>query len=330
MIKIGLYGYFHKNAYCDDLIMQCTEKLLKAQTTEEIQFEEQIGNNLNEERLNSFDLIIICGGSSLANGTPAIFADDRIKVPLCIFGTGYRKEDGGLSETACNNLNRIFKKAAVISVRGHRTLHWLTKYGIDCSNVIGLGDPVFAFSPTDYGIGSTDDHIDCIGGNIRTNVIQSYHNPDTEKFLVDIYNILKRKYNKRIKLFSFSYADGDNDLEAAKRWGYKIGYMDLKETVKELAKCSFWIGQRLHPFVVSLCVGIKAIGIEYQFEKMWDCCSTINYPYWLWSTATKKDFVEMYEKLVMDDTIMSKTKEEIESVKKNINIVARKIMEVIK
>src|SRR3990167_4322844 len=100
MLKVGLIGYFGAGAYSDDLIEHVTKRLL-LEVEPDLGFDSTILGRgeaaSNPDYLNSFDLLIHCGGSLLGKCTHYPIRDisrwaGKVKTPLGIFGLGYRHE----------------------------------------------------------------------------------------------------------------------------------------------------------------------------------------------------------------------------------------------
>ena len=328
MIRIGLYGYFHRGAYGDEIIRHCTRRMLStafAQQAPDVEYEfvddlfMKRAHQLNEQKL---DLLVLCGGSLL-------FSDPLIElvkanVPLCIFGTGYRVE-------TLNQQDRIWMKqlidiAEVVSVRGYLTSNWLREHGADIRilNTIELGDPALAYECTRNTV-----VLGRIGGNIRTDTQQWYLKPTAEAFMRSAYKWLSPRYE--LKLLPFRYEPSvDNDSTAITNAGYPVpeSPLSLRETLNEVSKCEYWVGQRLHPFIIALCCGIKALGVGYQFTKLRDVCSVIDYPYWVLTTEPIQKFSEVFNKLVADDHIVAATQQRIARVCEGLQQVADRIVAV--
>lgn len=94
MRKIGLIGFFNTGAFSDDIIEYTTKSLL-SKYMDNLVFDSNVlwkcGNGTKPEYLNSFDLIVHCGGSLLGKCTHPPLRDinlwiDKVSTPIAVFG----------------------------------------------------------------------------------------------------------------------------------------------------------------------------------------------------------------------------------------------------
>lgn len=343
--KIGLIAYYGSGAYCDDLICEVTKKLLTKHSEEELEIDPYLmhktAQGADVNFLNSFDLIIHCGGSLLGKCThPPINSItkwvDKVTTPIAIFGPGYRYEPDKepLNEESCRRLALLFEKAQFVTVRGKRTEHWLKSNGINISKIYSFGDPVMA----------CDFEMDKIGGYILGNVrsmpkeeIQHSNTGDVHKLMAGIYDWLIEERKQSLLLTSFRHnIPSDNDVAGANA---TIRYMKHKNMVKIIMPknyfeafntfhyADFCFAQRLHPSIFAAVKDIPFIGLEYQFEKMIDWCSTIrvhNYIHTKTGTLNnfKMKYYEIEETMIkLKNVLPIKIKEINESVKKMLEFL---------
>jgi len=333
-IRIGLYGYFYRGAYGDEVIRLTTAGLIKDAIARRTSEEVVIIDNLWLKRPLDFvslelDLIVLCGGSLFYSGP--LYDLVRTKIPVCIFGTGFRGVDATdlpKPKDLLDGLHELIDIAKVVSVRGPFTRDWLLNCGADVSKIqpAEYGDPALAFrckrKPASQFI---------VGGNIRTDTDQQYLVQHAERFMQRVYQHIEQQYPAILKLIPFRYTSGDNDSMAIERAGYSPpeSPLSLAETLELLTQCEYWVGQRLHPFIVALCCGIKAVGIGYQFSKLRDVVSVLNYPYWMLTTEPLDKFDALFRQLIDDDDVVLNTLERIREVNKGLNHVADRIVEVV-
>ena len=313
-MKIGLIGYFGSGAYSDDLIEYVTKQLF-LDINPNITFDSTILSRgqagADPSYLNSFDLLVHCGGSFLGKCTYFPVRDidkwhNKVETPLAIFGAGYRYEPDKepLTIEQRSRLNILFTKSEVTTLRGHITMHHLKLNGIDVSKVSSLGDPVMA-CPLRLDI--TPKHI---VGNVRNMPaieIQHATTPHVQRFMADVYDWLIDYYHKPLTLISFRHnivEDNDYTGAVATRALMRNKAMvtikrpdGYREAVNCMSEACFWFGQRLHPTMFAAVQGIPFVGLEYQFGKLLDWYSTVgltNYVHM--DNATLEGFKEVFYK----------------------------------
>ena len=342
-MKIGLIGYFGAGAYSDDLIEYTTRKLLLKQNQKaqiDYKWREKTIRRTDPKLLNSFDLIVNAGGSLLGKCEFHPITDihkwhDKVNTPMAIFGTGYRYEPDKepLNKVRKRRLQLLFKKAKVISVRGHRTMHHLRSNKIDVSKVVSVGDPVMA---CDIKLKVKPKFI---MGNVRDsphNEIKHVSNERTQKLMAEIYDWLIEYHDLSLMLISFRNARKDNDTIGADKVRLKMKHSDrvkilspksFMEAVELMRNAAFWFGQRLHPTVFAGIQGIPFVGVEYQFEKMIDWAGTVGIDNYIHTkTATLNDFIDAFNRVPQN---MRELKTELPTRIKEIHEVVKRIMELV-
>ena len=291
-MNIGLIGYFGAGAYSDDLIEYVTKQLF-LDVNPDITFDSTILSRgpagSDPSYLNSFDLLVHCGGSFLGKCTYYPVANiyhwhDKVETPLAIFGAGYRYEPDKepLTPNQRIKLNLLFAKSEVTTLRGHRTMHHLKQNGIDTSKVSSLGDPVMACP---LRLNTNPKHI---VGNVRNMPeIEIQHATTTrvQSLMAECYDWLIDYYHKPLTLISFRHnIVDDNDYKGAEKtrtlMRNKASVTIIKpngfrEAVGHMSEACFWFGQRLHPTMFAAVQGIPFVGLEYQFGKLLDWYSTV-------------------------------------------------------
>jgi len=313
-MKIGLIGYFMAGAYSDDLIEYVTKQLF-LEVNPDIKFDSTIlvrgSAGSNPSYLNSFDLLVHCGGSFLGKCTYFPVRDidewhDKVKTPLAIFGAGYRYEPDKepLTPDQKSRLNLLFSKSEVTTLRGHRTMHHLKQNGIDVSKVASLGDPVMA-CPLKLDIKPK-----LIIGNVRNMPeieVQHAKTNEVQMFMANVYDWLIDYYNKPLTLISFRHNIApDNDITGAQKTRALMRHKekvtiqkpnDFREAVNHMSEACFWFGQRLHPTMFAGLQGIPFVGVEYQFGKLLDWYSTVGLTNYVHTdNATLDGFKEAFYK----------------------------------
>ena len=344
MIHVGLIGYFGSGAYSDDLIEHVTKRLL-LEARPDLTFDSTLLRRgeaaSNPDYLNSFDLLIHCGGSLLGKCTHYPVRDiakwvDKVKTPLAIFGLGYRFEPDKepLAPEMRERIRLLFEKSGVISVRGAYTVKHLQENGIDTSKICSLADPVIACD-----IRPRRDP-KCIVGNVRDMpMVEIQHASTTtvQWFMAGCYDWLIDRYELPLQLVSWRHnMDTDNDVRGAYR---TISFMrnkgkvvvtnppSFKETADALGGAGFYFGQRLHPTVLVAVLGIPFVGVEYQFDKMLDWASTVGIDNVVHTRdATLESFIEAHKRV---EGNMAKLRETMPLKAAEIRATAKKIVELI-
>lgn len=342
--KIGLIGYFGAGAYSDDLIEHITKRLL-LEVEPDLVFDSTILGRgeaaSNPDYLNSFDLLIHCGGSLLGKCTHYPIRDiakwaDKVKTPLAVFGLGYRFEPDKepLKPEMKERINLLFGKAGVISVRGKYTVKHLAENGVDTSKISSLADPVMA----------CDIHIQkypaYVMGNVRDMpMVEIQHNStiNVQRFMAECYDWLVDKYNLPLTLISFRHnLEYDNDVKGAdqvisimrnKHRAMRAVPPNYLKAVEYIGGARFYFGQRLHPTIFAATQGIPFVGVEYQFDKMLDWASTVGIDNIIHTgEATLESFIEAHKRA-------EENKRKLEAILpikiKEIKDTAKKILELI-
>jgi polysaccharide pyruvyl transferase WcaK-like protein len=341
--KVGLIGYFGSGAYSDDLIEHVTKRLLLEQRSD-LTFDSGVMFNprANDPNyLNSFDLLVHCGGSLLGKCTHYPIRDiakwvGKVKTPLAVFGLGYRFEPDKepLAPEMRERIHLLFEKSSVVSVRGPYTVKHLQENNIDTSKISSLADPVMAF---DIELNKSPQFI---GGNVRDMPpveIQHSSTVNVHRFMAQCYDWLIDTYDLPLNLISFRHnIDADNDVKGADK---VISLMrnrhrasravppNYLEAVKLLGGAKFYFGQRLHPTVYASTQGIPFVGVEYQFDKMLDWAGTVDIDNVInTKDATLESFIEAHKRV---EGNMAKLRETLPPKISEIKTTAKKIVELI-
>ena len=342
MIKIGLIGYFGSGAYSDDLIEHVTKRLLLEQRSD-LTFDSGIMFNpraSDPDYLNSFDLLVHCGGSLLGKCTHPPIRDiarwaGKLRVPLCVFGIGYRFEPDKepLTPEMRERIRLLFEKASVISVRGEYTVKHLQENGLDTSKIGSLADPVTACAAEPRSPAY-------IVGNVRDMPpveVQHSTTGSVHRFMAECYDWLIDAYDKPLLLVSWRHnIDSDNDVKGADK---VISLMKNRRRANRAAPPSYLVaaslingakfcyGQRLHPTVYAATQGVPFVGVEYQFDKMLDWASTVGIDNVIHTGTSDLDsFINAHERV---EANMAKLRSTIPLKAAEIRATAKKIVELI-
>lgn len=301
-LRIILYGFYGVGELCDDFMAIATRET----------FEELSGRKIQWVSLGEPADLVVLGGGSLLGSVPMEQLRAAIKeCPFCIFGTGVRDtQKGGFLQS----IEYLWGRAASISVRGETSRERLEQWGVDTGKIETLGDPIFLSKPSDAA------REGYIGGVIRP------INGCSGVWMSNVFEFLRNTRGQPVKLFSFCESQFDkfsNELS-----GYENYSLDARETRNAIARASFWFGNRLHAFCLALIESVPAIGVEIEFRKVEDVCSTLDYPYWV-NAGTQ--FKQKYYRLVENwDTIDRRVQEKIATVRANLRSQVRYILGMVK
>lgn len=343
-MKIGLIGFFGVDAFSDDMINYATQQIFKS-FNPSLEFDSQAmwrcskGGRTDVNYLNSFDLLILGGGSLLGKCTFFPVCDiqtwaRKLTTPLCIFGTAYRYEpsEEPLSEERKQRLMTLFETSEVTMLRGQQSTFHCAENGI-YPHLETYGDPLIG---ADFK--KPDGLRNIIGGNVRNmppNEIQDTGNDFVQEEMARIYDWLIKEKNLSVELYSFRNKLEDSDIEGAKK---TMAHMKYKNRVSirffnsaihafEVIDTSFWCGQRLHPSIYAAVIGVPFVGVDTQFQKMWDFMTSINSENFINIKEGVEGFVQQYYRIAQED-YMKHVAIEVELNRQHIRRVAAKILEV--
>jgi len=305
LLKVMLYGFYGFGELCDDFMATAIRETFEELTDRKIQW---------VSPTEPADLIVLGGGSLLGSNLLleqlCTIVKDR-ECPFCIFGTGVRDIEKG---NFMRDLQYLWERAVSISVRGKTSTERLKHWGFDTGKIVTLGDPVFLSKP--MGLEKQD----YIGGVIRPTTASS------ATWMRNAFDFLRATRKQPVKLFSFCEAQLDrvsNELS-----GYENYALDAYQTRNAIARASFWFGNRLHAFCLALIESVPAIGIEIEFRKVEDVCSTLGYPYWVYAG---NPFEEKYFQLVENwNTIDRQVQEKIATIRRNLRSQAQHIVGIVR
>jgi len=313
-------GYYGCGELCDDLLLHLIKKTFDS--LGEIEWHPKDGGGL--------DLLILGGGSLL--GLPNAFLKEyleRSSCVFCIFGAGFRginPNDSGLDD-----LRFLWERADLIAVRGRVSVERLDGLGFDVSKISALGDPIFLMDGKSAGE-------ECVGGVTRP------YNVDLG-WMKQIFEFLRREIGQEVRLFSF--CDGQGDLIGEELSYRTQSFIDesyskdavlrgdhsfqsiMESSCAAVYRSSFWFGNRLHPFCVALINSIPTIGVEIEFRKVEDVCSTLDYSYWIRANAPLEEFKEMYYKLTSNwKKVNEGVQKRIAGIKEDLRALARRALDI--
>ena len=302
-IKIQLYGFYGVGELCDDFMAITTKNTFEEISERPIQW---IPPGVPPD-------LIILGGGSLLGSVPlynlrAIL--EKTDCPFCIFGTGVRDTQKG---PFLPDLQYLWNRASSIFVRGETSVDRLKQWGIDTAKIETLGDPIFLSDPSNI------EKEGYIGGVIRPTICNG-------TWMKNSFGFLHNTRNQPVKLFNFCEQQLDkfcNELTE-----YESYSLDVNQTWKGIAKSSFWFGNRLHAFCAALIGGVPTIGVEIEFKKIEDVCTTLDYPYWVYAGNSIE--TKYYQLIENWDNINKQLQDKIATIRNNLRNQIKHILEMVK
>lgn len=300
-MKIGIYGHYGHGEFCDDYIEMAIKNTFDNITETKNEWVRLPSNDYN------LDLILLGGGSILGVDYDYNILK-KTNIPFYIFGSGFRDSENSF------NVQYLLDRSSGAFVRGKVSKQKLESLNIDTSKIVGFGDPIFLCRK------KTVVSKNFIGGVFRPYITD-------KKIMGQIFGYLKTERKQNIKLFSFSKPQTDH--LGASSIGYKTVDADVIQTYNEMIKSSFWFGNRLHPFSIALIYDIPTIGLDIEFDKVEDLCSSIHYNYYIKNEDLNIDtFRCMYNNVIKNHEVIDKNVQtEISIVRNNLETFARKIVD---
>ena len=270
----------------DYILLLCVKKLLR-------NVGEKFGLEIDFVKKSSdSDLLLIAGGSFIGwNETLC-----KVSKPIAVFGSGTC-----FTDAITPPWKKLLKRSFITGVRGFRTQNMLTQAGVETEVI---GDPIFSLEPP-----QTEMVKGLVFGDVRRDCTEP-----ALSFFREAYNFLRAK-GWSVILYPVA---GDRheffDFEVYPRnQPPRISYVG--EIVNAIAKSELIVAQRMHPTLIGLLCGRKAIGFDSQWKKLEDALSTLDYPYYFKdpeaSDPSLDEFQNKYYRLLNDDKIMTKICEKI-------------------
>jgi len=297
-MKIALICWVGQGALADDLIGEATKRELEAlgHTVDMGPWPKSHKALVN--RFNKCGAVIIGGGSWIcpAKAYPMAQVEQwapKIRASLHILGPGFRKETDLLSKSQVDLNQFMFNHAKTSWIRGLITEEEMKRNGIECAHD-GFGDPGILMQVDTGG--------KRLQGEGPTLAMVVRNIPDAE--VCNVSNALTHEFFKRLCVrwenetggslhfisWRHSHEGYDNDYEAAQAVvkslpkGLKARIhrpKDAETAARLICSADVVISQRLHPTIVALSNGVKAVGLDYEFRKMEDFASVVGFKYWL-------------------------------------------------
>ena len=325
-MRAEIIGYFGAGELCDDLLLHMIRENFNS-LCDDIEWHPRDHKGLD---------LLILGGGSLLGGSLSLLKKglEKSSCVFCIFGTGFRETNlKAIPQTVLEDLRYTWNRADIIAVRGETSVERLDQLGFDVSKISVLGDPVFLLE----GKKAEKEYI---GGVIRPQPYNLNHELMKERF-----EFLRSEIGQRVRLFSFCDSQGDmigeelgfrtqslleNYPEKALLRGDQSFRRVIEASCAAVYRSSFWLGNRLHPFCVALINSVPTIGVEIEFRKVEDVCSTLNYPYWIRADAPIEEFKEIYYQLTDNwEKVNEGVQKKITEIKKDLRELARRTVDIV-
>jgi len=278
--RIRLLGWHGNRAAGDDLLGGCVQQVFD-------QAAQDLGLELEFVATDDTDLVVIGGGTLLGPAVPAIadaFAGPR--VPLVIFGTGFRSATSLLDDAQAANFRSLMQRASLCGVRGYLSQHHCVVNGV--AEVEVIGDPGLAFQPVE--VVPPSDELS-VGVMVRamgkTGEPQYLENERIFDIVADLADHFLDDLGATLYFFSLAENIHDSDREGAdaviERMSFarddRVRFLatgeDPIEAFSKVASMDYVISQRLHPTVIAWQQGKPCVAFDYQFHKTADFMGSI-------------------------------------------------------
>ena len=303
--RVRLLGWHGNRAAGDDLLGECVAMTLEGAAAD-------LGLALEFVDTDDADLVVVGGGTLLGPSVPAIaeaFAGPR--VPLVIFGTGFRSRTSLLDDKGARRFREMMSRAALCGVRGYQSQHHCVVNGV--TDVEVIGDPGLSFVPVDVeppeGAFTVGVMVRAMG---KTGEPQYTTNERIFDIMAELADNFVTKHDATLYFLSLAENIHDSDREGVDAvTGRLRGAIDDRvrflatsddpiEAFSVVASMDYVLSQRLHPTVIAWQQGKPCIAFDYQFHKTADFMGSIGMgEYVLRTDEYSKDlFVEKLDRLM--------------------------------
>lgn len=299
-MRVALICWVGHDAFADDLIGGATKAEL-----------ERLGHDVDMgpwptrtdhliKRFQACDAVVFGGGSLICPTKMHPMSKVRqwgheIGRPLHILGPGFRKETDLLSDEQ-RELNAFLFSAAKTSwLRGFVTQEEMERNGLKFQHH-GHGDPgVLHDVESTVGFEANfGPHLCMVVRNMPPAEVKNVPNELTHEFFRRLCVRWHRDTGGSLHFVSWRHfrSGYDNDFEAAnevvaslppklRKRAHVHKPKDWVEAAEITCAGDGVVSQRLHPTVVALTNDVPAVGLDYQFRKMADFASVVDFKYWL-------------------------------------------------
>ena len=273
--RIRLLGWHGNRAAGDDLLGVCVQQVFD-------QAARDLGLELEFVATDDTDLVVVGGGTLLGPAVPAIadaFAGPR--VPLVIFGTGFRSATSLLDNEQAARFRSMMQRAALCGVRGYQSQQHCLVNGV--ANVEVIGDPGLSFQPVDVNPAAGEYTVGVMVRAMgKTGEPQYVSNERMFEIVAELADHVISELDATLYFFSLAENIHDSDREGAgaviERMNFggddRVRFLatgeDPIEAFSKVASMDYVISQRLHPTVIAWQQAKPSVAFDYQFHKTAD------------------------------------------------------------
>lgn len=276
-MKIGHIHVWDKDNKGDVAIVQAVQNLLHAHLALPLEVEDfpmEILQNLNQvnlQRLNACDLVVIGGGGVYYKYFLPFDTENlaRINPPLVIFGVGYIREIGAgeLSAEEKASLVALNAQAALASVRDFRTRDLLVEAGVIADHLAVIGDPAI-FLPEDR-----TERIRRDDGRIKIGMNLNYSGwlgfGQYEDLILDSYNQVANYFQQNFGAQVFYLQHHPGEANILRKLDIKdLEVIDLAPAQQKYAyaQLDLVLGMMLHSAVLSFGAETPFVNLGYDIR----------------------------------------------------------------
>ena len=295
-MKIAIFGWCGHGALADDILIYATADYIRNLGHEV--FTGPWPDDLNEciDIIKTCDHLVFGGGSLICplklHPIMHLSAFVDLRKPLHLFGTGFRQESEILAADQ-RRLNRfLFSNLDTSIPRGHFTRDQLNVNGIVRTHD-DFGDPgvlkkVHKGKKLNLGTGTT---VGIVVRNMPDGEVKHVQNRFIHSYFILLIRALNEQFDDlHVHFMSMRHVreEYDNDSYAAEYIASQNKMIpqtihkpvDYNDAARLIASMDMVVSQRLHPTVVALANRVPAVGMEYQFGKMYDFASIVDFQYY--------------------------------------------------
>jgi polysaccharide pyruvyl transferase WcaK-like protein len=288
----------------DDLLGLCVRQIFN-------QAADDVGLKIAFVDEDDADLVVIGGGTLLGPRAPATAAAlTGPRVPLVIFGTGFRGPSTPLPKADGDWFRALLERASLVGVRGPISQQRCAVNGVVDVDVIG--DPGLAFSPRNAGRPAGGFSVGVMVRSMgKTGEPQYLDNESTFGMIAELADHFVGELAADLCFIGLAENVHDSDREGA------MEVMSRMKTAPEsgfefvagddpvagfstVAQMDYVISQRLHPTVIAWLCGKPCVAFDYQFHKTADFMESIGMGDHVVRTDeyTKELYLGKYERLM--------------------------------
>lgn len=274
-VTVGLVHVWSKANVGDVAIVQAVKHLLAANLGREIDIEDypmeilQKLNDVNLQRLNSCDVVIIGGGGIYHKEFLPYDSENirKIRPPVVIFGVGYIREIGaeGIDDEEQKSLYELNVKAALSSVRDDRTKELLIEAGVAAERIEVVGDPAIFLGERETDKIKFDPGRIKLGLNLNSAGWLGFGK--YEEMIVDSYNEVGEYFQKNFgaQVFYLKHHAGEEAvIPRLKLEGLEVIDFGPEEQKFAYDQLDLVLGMKLHSAVLAFGADTPFLNLGYD------------------------------------------------------------------